>query len=180
MPKCTSRILFMVLPKTVIQFYTACSLLSLAHARCLQYNSLLPTDNCILTKYLNVAPQFYPLGEAMNTRLHIGETTVHGRKLVANLVTGPSASVEDPFRGTTQPSRVDSSTGLQTPLPGRLPRQSGSGPWHIIVRHTHFTAEWLAAFRRTNLYDDLLVGLPAGQNHIPSNGRTGQNQPAQF
>lgn len=101
---------------------------------------------------------------------------------MAHLVTGPSASLgdADPFSGTSQPYRVDGGTGLQIPLPGRIPRQSGSGPWHRIVGHSHYTLKWLDAFRETNSYDALLVGLPARQNHIPSNGHTGQNQSAQF
>ena len=85
------------------------------------------------------------------------QRTIHGRRLVAQLQCG-SREDSDHFHGIPQPYK--SGQPLQVSLPTSLPRQSGSGPWHVLVNYEGFTAAWFSAFLRSNPMDSLEVHLP--------------------
>ena len=104
--------------------------------------------------------------------------TIHGRRFVAQLQCG-SREASDHFDGIQQPYRSDQP--IQVSLPAVLPRQSGSGPWHVLVNYEGFTAAWFSAFFRSNTMDSLEVHLPSSPllRRFP-NGHAGQDQPEEF
>ena len=83
--------------------------------------------------------------------------TIHGRRLVAQLWCG-SREPSDQFYGIPQPYK--SGQPLQISLPVVIPRQSGSGPWHVLVNYEGFTAAWFSALVGSNTMDSLEVHLP--------------------